>query len=44
MTGGVVPRREDGSMDWERAGVYWRVWAWVDWLMGTDFCGVRGED
>ena len=43
MIGGEVPRRDDGAFDWEKASWYWRVWAWVDLMFGTEFCGLEGE-
>lgn len=42
--GNVVPRKEDGSFDWERAGWYWRVCWLLDRLMGLDLCGLKGEE
>lgn len=43
--GSEVPRREaDGKFDWEKASLYWRFWAYVDWWAGTDFCGLEGDD
>ncbi|KAK4981997.1 hypothetical protein LTR66_009546 [Elasticomyces elasticus] len=41
---GVVPRKEDGSFDWEKASLYWRFWWWVDGVFGTDACGLKGDD
>ena len=39
----TVPRGEDGGLDYVRASGYWRGVGWVDWVLGTDFLGVRGE-
>ncbi|KAK8210320.1 hypothetical protein M8818_003488 [Zalaria obscura] len=44
VIGSQVPRLEDGSFDWEKASLYWRFFAWLDSLLGTDFCGLNGED
>ncbi|OCK82164.1 hypothetical protein K432DRAFT_433675 [Lepidopterella palustris CBS 459.81] len=42
--GNQVPRKEDGSFDYENASVYWKFWNMIDSCLGTDFCGVRGDD
>ncbi|KAF2237780.1 hypothetical protein EV356DRAFT_564399 [Viridothelium virens] len=44
VIGSQVPRREDGGFDWEGAGVWWRVCWWLDGWLGTDLCGMRGDD
>ena len=45
IIGTQVPRREsDGAFDWENASFYWRCWAYVDLLFGTDFCGISGGE
>lgn len=44
IIGNQVPRKEDGTFDWVNATAYWRAWAWVDWVLRTDFCGIRGDD
>jgi len=44
LIGTTVPRREDGSFDWERASLYWRVFDCLDRWIGTDFCGLKGGD
>ncbi|MCJ1329777.1 hypothetical protein MMC10_006457 [Thelotrema lepadinum] len=43
MIGSTVPRREDGSFDWDRSSVYWKMWFWLDQVLGTDLCGIRGD-
>ncbi|KAK5735957.1 hypothetical protein LTR17_007792 [Elasticomyces elasticus] len=43
LIGSTVPRREDGNFDYAKASLYWRVWWWVDGVLGTDFCGLRGD-
>ncbi|KAK5174985.1 uncharacterized protein LTR77_000121 [Saxophila tyrrhenica] len=43
VIGSTVPKREDGSFDYAGAGVYWRVWWWVDRVLGTDWLGLKGE-
>lgn len=40
VIGSEVPRKEDGNFDWEHASLYWRVWAWVDYILRTDFLGL----
>ncbi|KAF1808591.1 hypothetical protein P152DRAFT_462314 [Eremomyces bilateralis CBS 781.70] len=44
LIGGEVPRLEDGGFDWGNASLYWKFWASVDWWVGTDFCGIKGDD
>ncbi|KAL9092797.1 MAG: hypothetical protein Q9165_004215 [Trypethelium subeluteriae] len=44
VIGSQVPRREDGGFDWEGAGVWWRVCWWLDGWLGTDLCGMKGDD
>lgn len=44
VIGNEVPRKEDGAFDWEAASMYWKVWAWIDSLFGTDFLGIGGDD
>lgn len=41
---GQIPRLEDGSFDYDNAGLYWRLFAWLDGVLGTDMCGLRAED
>ena len=42
--GAVVPRKEDGSFDWGRAGWYWRICWLLDQWFRTDLCGLMGEE
>lgn len=35
---------EDGSFDQKNNGWYWSFWYAVDGTLGTDFCGLKGED
>jgi hypothetical protein len=35
--------KEDGSWDEQRNGFYWTFWRGVDWVVGSDFCGLRDE-
>ena len=41
--GSQVPRLEDGSFDWNNAGIYWKFFAWLDSLFGTDLCGLKAD-
>lgn len=43
VIGSTVPKREDGSFDYERAGMYWKVFWTIDRWCGTDLCGLKGE-
>lgn len=44
IIGSQVPRKEDGSFDEKSASFYWRFWFWLDGLLGTDYCGIKGDD
>lgn len=44
VIGSALPRREDGAFDWDRAGLYWRIFYYIDMILGTDLCGLRGDD
>lgn len=44
IIGSAVPRKEDGTFDWDRASLYWRLFAWLDWVLGTDLCGLKTDD
>ncbi|KAF2149635.1 hypothetical protein K461DRAFT_231504 [Myriangium duriaei CBS 260.36] len=39
-----IPRLADGSPDWNKASVYWQFFAFLDNLLGTDMCGLKGDD
>ena len=43
VIGSTVPKKEDGSFDYERASLYWRVFWIIDSWAGTDFCGSRQD-
>jgi hypothetical protein len=43
VIGSTVPKKEDGSFDYDAAGWYWRAWWWVDWALGTDWCGLKAD-
>jgi hypothetical protein len=42
--GTLVPRKEDGSFDREKATWYWLLLFWIDWFFGTDLCGLKGDE
>lgn len=44
IIGSQVPRKDDGSFDWQNASVYWQTWAYIDLFLRTDFCGIKGDD
>lgn len=44
IIGSAVPRREDGTFDWDRASFYWQLFMFIDLWLGTDFCGMKGDD
>lgn len=35
--------REDGTFDYDKSNVYWRLWYMVDMILGTDICGLKEE-
>ena len=39
-----LPRKPDGTVDWDSAGVWWKFWWWIDFFCGTDLLGMKGED
>lgn len=41
VIGSSVPKREDGSFDFDRASLYWRIFYLLDGWLGTDFCGMK---
>lgn len=43
VIGSTVPKREDGSFDFQRASLYWKVFWWIDQTLGTDLCGMKGD-
>ena len=43
VIGSTVPKKDDGTFDWEHAGTWWKVWWWVDWALGTDWVGAKAE-
>jgi hypothetical protein len=45
IVGDEVPRKNDGTFDWERASVYWKFWALLDfYLWFANFCGLKDDD
>lgn len=43
IIGSTVPKKEDGTFDYATAGLYWRLFWWLDQVLGTDFCGMKGD-
>jgi hypothetical protein len=39
-----VPKREDGTFDWEKADYYWWFFGVIDFYFGSDFCGLKADD
>lgn len=35
--------KEDGTFDYEKTTWYWILWWWIDYVFGSDFCGVKEE-
>jgi hypothetical protein len=44
VIGSAVPRTENGDFDWKNASLYWLIFAWLDYWLGIDTCGLRGDD
>ena len=44
MIGSTVPKNEQGEFDWNNASVWWCFCWWVDSWVGSDLCGLRGDD
>lgn len=44
VIGSAVPRTDNGDFDWKNASLYWLIFAWLDYWLGTDMCGLRGDD
>jgi hypothetical protein len=42
--GSTLPRRADGTFDYERANVYWRLIFTLDRLFGLDLCGLKADE
>ncbi len=43
VIGSAVPKKDDGSFDYDRASLYWRLFFILDDWLGTDFCGIKGD-
>lgn len=44
IIGSAVPRKADGTFDWDTASLYWRLFYVIDQLFGTDFCGMKLDE
>lgn len=44
IIGATVPRKEDGTFDYDRASFYWKLFYWIDVTFGFDFCGLKAEE
>lgn len=48
LTGDIVGDgpvvKDDGSFDFEQSSLYWRFWFIVDFLLGTDLCGLKTNE
>jgi hypothetical protein len=43
--GNEVPRKDDGTFDWDKASMYWQFWATLDhYIFFANFLGLKGED
>lgn len=41
--GSTLPRRADGTFDYERANIYWRLIYLLDSVFGWDLCGLKAD-
>ena len=45
MIGNELPRKDDGSFDWDNATTYWKFWALLDYyLIFSNFLGLKDTD
>jgi hypothetical protein len=45
MIGDQVPLKDDGEFDWEKASLYWKFWALLDfYIFFANFLGLKGDD
>lgn len=45
MIGNELPRKEDGTFDWDNASTYWLFWAFLDYyIFFANFLGLKGDD
>lgn len=45
IIGNELPRKDDGTFDWEKASWYWTFWALLDYyLFFANFLGLKGDD
>jgi hypothetical protein len=42
--GSTVPRHADGTFDYDRANVYWRLIYLLDSIFGWDLCGLKADE
>ena len=42
--GSTLPRRVDGTFDYDRANVYWRLIYLLDSIFGWDLCGLKADE
>lgn len=43
--GSEVPRKDDGTFDWDKASMYWCFWATLDYyIFFANFLGLKGEE
>jgi hypothetical protein len=42
--GSTLPRRADGTFDYDRANVYWRLIYLLDSIFGWDLCGLKADE
>lgn len=43
VIGSTIPKKEDGTFDYESAGLWWKVWWWIDRVFGTEWVGGKGD-
>ena len=41
VIGSSLPQKEDATFDFAAASLYWQIFWWIDFLLGTDFLGLK---
>lgn len=44
VIGSTIPRNEKGEFDWNKATLWWQICYTIDQCLGSDICGMKGDD